>query len=190
MSRPPPYFEENLQLIQTLRSLPATSSANIGLIGYTALEIFEQQNVLFPATPLTYEEVESLLVFGTKRGIYLNGGCATGVASPTDCSTPVITPENSPSNQLFYINTAMAAVNPRNGAYVAVGYAPDPTQVSIGYLPCDFVWGGGVGANPYSYSTQNNIRSAFGTQFGLGGNAGTGTVGATPTFAVCGTCYQ
>src|SRR5579872_2583464 len=56
-----PYFQETLQLLQTLRSLPVTGRTNVG---YTCSDIWAQQNFLFPDTPLSLDDVCFLLTRG------------------------------------------------------------------------------------------------------------------------------
>ena len=183
MSGLPPNFQENLRIIQTLRSLPGTG-CRPGGCGYTCQEILDQHNALFPATPFTLTQVCNLLQAGARRGLYNKGGCPQGqilVPGSTTCA-PIRTADNGVENQLFYINTAMASRNPQNGAYVAVGYKPDPNQPRLGYLPCskiECVGGGGYGYNPYSSSSSNRTWTSLSTGgvAGPGGNAGTPTVG-------------
>jgi hypothetical protein len=197
--RLPPNFDVNVRIIKTIRSLPVTGRLNVG---YTAAVIAAQYNALFPAFPLTLVQVYALLVQGAKRGVYSLGGCASGAAGPTSCSTtPTVTRTNdSLDNQLFFVNTSMASYNYTNIAYVAVGYAADPNTPRLGYLPCGACSsGGGYGYNPYSSSGSGLLNSAAQNSAGItggvgGSNTGNGATsvmgGITTTAVACpaGTC--
>ncbi len=183
MSKLPPNFAVTLRLIQTLRSLPTTVC---GACGYTCDEIQAQHNAVFPNDPLTVEQACALLVSGVKKGVFLYGGCASGAVTTQECKQATLTTDNDPVNQLFYINTAMAAVNPANNAYVAVGYQANPNTPRLGYLPCSTIFcasGGGVGANPYAGSATS--RSNIVTVGGTGGTPAPGS--GCPSFIACGT---
>lgn len=182
MSSLPPNYTQTLRLIKTLRSLPSTGC---GQCGYLVGEVTDQHNNVFPDTPLTTDQVATLLTLGARRGVFSLGGCSTGTTTSSSCGAQSLTTDNDPTNQLFYVNGAMTSVNPRNNAYVAAGYSPDPTQPRLGYLPCGYSSGGGVVANPYSGSGSISRK-----QFGVGGNAGTPSVGGCPSFQECGTCLQ
>ena len=88
---------------------------------------------MFPDTPQTLDRTCYLLNSGVGKGVFLFGGCSTGAITPQTCSPPV-TQNNDPTNQLFLVNAAMASVNPINGAYVAVGYTPNPNDAPGGPL--------------------------------------------------------
>lgn len=186
----PPSFVENLRLIQTLRSLPSTGCT--GACGYTSSEIQTQHNALFPGTPLTLDQTFALLSNGSRRGVYLKTGCSSGATPPTDCNTFVPTALHGLENQTFIINTAMAAVNPHNSAYVAVGFIQSNSVPRIGFLPCSDVYcsaGGGPGYSPYSRaSTSLSIGIGSGSVAGALSNNGIPTVGALPASIECGTC--
>ena len=193
MSKLPANFEQNLQLIKTLRSLPL--SCHAGQCGYTCTEIFDQHNVLFPSTPLTLDQVCSLLRKGVATGVYIFGGCLTGAVTAQTCNAQTITSENSTDFQLYYINTSMASVNPANLAYVAVGYAADPTQPRTGYLPCTAFYcgsGGGKVADPYSRNGSSlfcgNGSNFSGKAEAVGSFPAAGS--GCPAFLECGTCNE
>ena len=183
----PPNYAETLRLIQTIRSLPLTGCTNG--CGYTCGEIFEQYNILFPEFPLTLDEVCTLIRSGVRRGVFLHGGCASGETTAQICN-PAVTATNLPENQLFFVNGAMAANNPHNAAYVAVGLIGTNNSTLItprfGYMPCSAVFcsgGYGKAANP------DGVSAACSTRFGTGGNRGTPTLGeCIAVGAACGTC--
>jgi len=188
MSQLPAFYDETLELIMTLRSLPTTGCGSN--CGYTSEEIFTQHNALFPGTALTLDETSALLQFNAKRGVFLLGGCASGATTEQTCLAQTLTADNAIEHQTYYINSAMASLNPRNNAFVAVNYNPDPTQPRLSYLPCGFCAGGGVGANYYSGS-----GSTGGKLNAIGGrsspNSGTPASGSgCPSFLSCGTCNQ
>lgn len=172
MAKLPPNYTQNVQLIQSLRSLPATKTSNTGQIGYTANTIWEVQNSLFPTATLTLAQVTSLLYAGVAQGVYLYGGCSntTLTSIPTGCTAT--SNSNQPtSNQLFYLNTAMACVNTINKAYTALAYTFDPSQQRLGYLPCGAQWG--LPSNPYAGATNIAAPGTAGT-FGSARFAGSG----------------
>jgi hypothetical protein len=181
MASPPPYFSKELLIIQTLRSLPGNTHQ--GVTGYTAEEIWQQQNAVFPESPLTLDQVTFLLQYGAKTGIYLLGGCSSNAVTPQVCN-PTLTDTNGTSYQTYYINPSMASYNPRNGAYVAVGYVFDPTVPALGYLPCGFCGGGGPGSNPYAGAGSSQYLTA-----GYG-SAHSSTLPVPQTSVACGTCRQ
>jgi hypothetical protein len=134
----PPNFAPTLRLIQTINGLPRTGCS--APCGHTALTIQQRHNSEFPTTPLTLADVDTYLRAGVRHGVFHFGGCATG------------------SQQTFFINTAMASLNPINQAYVNVGYMQNLDQDSPGYLACgsDAALGNPAG---HPYGTSGPSRS-------------------------------
>ena len=178
----PPNFAFTLQLIQTLRSLPANGTPT--KTGYTAAQIQAQHDALFPTTPLTLTQVDTLLRSGVANGVFLFGGCSN-VAVTTPACVSGSTPTLPLANQLFFINSSMGSANSANEFYVAIGFMQNNDVQRIGYLPCGqcLATGGGRGFDPYSRASQSRFGTSIPVSFFGGGEI-------LNTGGDCGTCLQ
>lgn len=113
----PTYYTETLRLIQTLLGLGPSGCGNA--CGYTVAEITVAHNSFFPTTLLTEDQVNTYMRYGVKKGVFLFGGCRTSASPPIQCADlESYIPTHPTSSQTFFVNTAMAALNPINAAYL------------------------------------------------------------------------
>ena len=111
----PVNYTSQLQIITSIRSLPYSNTFNFG--GYDAETITSVQNALYPDTPLDVSTVQALLVSGSALGIYLTNWLFD-VSVARGCTNA--SPDTQPfSSQLYIVNGAMVAANPRNAVYAA-----------------------------------------------------------------------
>lgn len=112
-------YDRTVRLIKTINALGPYS---LPAKGYGINQIHTQHNVLFPSTPLTLLEVDTLLKQQTHRGVFLY-------------ERVVI---SSVVYHYYIINLGMARSNPKNQPYVDLAMSFDPTVASPGYLPCTY----------------------------------------------------
>lgn len=94
--------QQHVRVLRTFMSLPRTGNQDVG---YTAQELFDEHNLLFPGDAFAdVSEVDGLLRQGAKRGVYTRSGCDSGV---------------DPPQQKYVVNHGMAGVNYANRRFLA-----------------------------------------------------------------------